>query len=179
MNRNRSLSLWRSGLGPLSELTREMDHFFEDFWAQPSRALKPIEGVWSPACDVEEKKDHYLVTLEMPGISKDQIKIEALDDQLVVSGERKFERESREGETRYTERRFGTFQRSFALPSGVSAEQVQADYEDGVLRILVPKVQAAQPKQIKIGERSGLFGSLLGPSKPEESRAGTGERAAS
>ncbi len=174
MNKNRALSLWRSGFGPLTELTQEMDRLFTSRWDDNWDDVRGDVRSWSPACEVEEAKDHYLVTLEVPGIPKDQIKIEVVDHQLIVSGERRQEKKttSAEGDSWYTERKFGRFQRSFALPQGVNAERVEADYSDGMLRLYVPKAESAKPRQIRIGERSptggGFFGKLLGQEKPEK-----------
>jgi HSP20 family protein len=128
---------------PLTHLNREMDRLFDDFWAPQ----------WSPAYDIEEAEDHYLLSLELAGVSKDQIKLEVLDDQLVISGERRLER----------------FQRAFTIPAGVDADKVEANYQDGMLRVYVPKAESAKPRQIRItnGSSTGFFGKLLGSSKKD------------
>lgn len=147
-----------------------MDRFFDDVWsAQAPRHWR--EGtVLTPACDVEESDDHFLLSLEMPGIPKDQLQIEARGNQLVISGEKKFERKSGEKGSVYSERRFGRVERSFTLPTGVDLGQVEANYQDGVLHIMVPKAVSAKPRQIKItdGKESGFFAKLLGQPKTAE-----------
>jgi len=153
----------------LFDLRREMDRLFEDFWHTP-RTPTAISEDWRPACDIEEQDDCYLMTFEMPGIPKDNIKIECVDNQITVSGERSREPKNTDGF--YSERRFGKFSRSFTLPAGVNSEKVEANYEDGILRLYVPKSESARPRQIKIsnGSGAGFFGKLLGQSTPNDRR---------
>lgn len=132
---------------------------------------------WRPACDVEETKDHFLLSVEMPGIAKDDIKLEVVDDHITITGEkRKKEKHSENGHW-YRERSYGKFTRTFSLPAGTKADSIEADYSDGVLSVLIPKAETIKPRQIKIGESSqvGLFKKLLG----ERSKSETVERAAS
>lgn len=157
---------------PLTELRREMDRLFDDFWPAPgnTRQLSQMEAEWAPTCDVEEADNHYMISLEMAGVPKDQIKIEFQDNQLVISGERRHETKKKEEGRWYSERRFGKFQRSFTLPVGVDTEKVEANYQDGILRVYVPKAESAKPRQIKItnGSGTGFFGKLLGTPKKEQ-----------
>lgn len=158
----------RTHWSPLAELRREMDRLFDDFWATPS--LGRVDSQWDPACEIDEEKDHYLITLEMAGIPKDQIKIELQGDQLVVSGERRHESKDKKSGAWYSERRFGKFQRTFTMPSSVDVENLEANYQDGILRLYVPKAASARPRQIKItnGSATGFFGKLLGAPKKEK-----------
>lgn len=126
---------------PLSELFREMD---QALYGQN----------WHPACDVEEAEGHYLLTLEMPGIPKDKINLEVLDNQLTISGERNQKSKSESEGRWYSERQYGKFQRSFNFPAGVNAEKIEAQYEDGILKVIVPKAETSKPRQIKIGNDS-------------------------
>jgi HSP20 family protein len=161
-----------SNANSLNDLRREMDHFFDHFWKFPvSRGSTETHFV--PACDVEEEETHYLLTLEMPGISKDDVKVEILEDQMIVSGERKLSKKSRESGNRYTERRFGKFQRSFALPLGIDSTKIEANYQDGILHLFVPKAEAAKPRQIRINAQSesGLLSKYLGQAKTEKGGA--------
>jgi HSP20 family protein len=175
MNTNNGLSIWNAGLGPLGELRREMDRFFDDFWtASPTlRNLQHADATWAPACDVEEGEDHYLLTLDMPGVPKDKIKLEIVDGHVTISGERHQEQKGRANGAWYSERRQGKFQRSFALPVGVDADKVEANYQDGTLRVYVPKAESAKPRQIKItnGTHSSFFGKLIGQSSAKETEA--------
>jgi HSP20 family protein len=174
MNNRNSVSNWSAaGMRPLSDFRREMDRLFDDFWS-PSHASLGDSDL-TPACDVEVADDHYLFAIEMPGIARDDIKIEVVDNQLTVSGERKSSTKSDGKGYRYTERRFGRFQRSFALPAGVDADKIEASCEDGVLHLMVPKAEEAKPRQIRIGEKradggNGFFGKMLGSRDEKENR---------
>jgi HSP20 family protein len=157
-------SVWNP-LREFSSLQRNIDRLFEDF-------LTPISGsferdqrqlmAFEPRVDVEETDTHYLLSFDLPGISKDDVKIELRDNQLTICGERKEERT--EGKGRFLqERYYGQFQRSFTLPSNVDSERVEASYQNGVLYLAIPKSEASQPKVIPIGEkRGGFFDRILG-----------------
>lgn len=169
---------------PLTELRREMDKLFNDFWSAPTVSrIQQMDSQWNPACDVEEEEDHYLINLEMAGVPKDQIKVEVQDSQLVISGERSHESKKKEDGLWYSERRFGKFQRSFTLPAGVDPDKLEANYQDGMLRLYVPKAESAKPRQVKItnGSGTGFFGKLLGqsPKEKEEQHSSSTDRKAS
>ena len=169
MKTNNALSLWRDTWSPVSEFRREFDRLFDD-WASPSNAqVLRAEQSFVPACDVEESDDHYLLTLEMAGIRKDDIKLEVNDGQLTISGERR--NEAKQDGQWYSERRFGKFQRTFSVPVGIDADRVEANYQDGILRVMVPKAESAKPRQIKITNGtvgSKFFGRLL--NQPKETK---------
>ncbi len=138
----------------------DRDSFFRDLFSSHSES-------WAPAYEVEEEENHYLISLEIPGIPKDEIKIEAADNVLTISGEKHSEKKL--GSNWYGERRYGKFQRSFTLPPGVDNEKIEARYEHGLLHLLIPKMESAKPRQIKIStESNGLFGKLLGDSRKRE-----------
>jgi HSP20 family protein len=162
---NNSVSIWDNGLAPLGR-------FFEDFVETIPEVAnwRTASAHWQPACDVEEAKDHYLLSMDMPGVPKNQIKIEVVDNQLLVSGERKQEEKKNIDGAWYAERRFGKFHRSFSLPVGVDSEKVEANYEDGILTIYVPKAESAKPRQVKItnAKGTGFLGRLIGSSSDHE-----------
>lgn len=166
------LTLNNRNWSPLSELRREMDKLFDDFWATPTlnRNLQEMDAQWSPACDVEEADNHYMISLEMAGVPKDQVKVEFHDNQIVISGERRHETKKKENGEWYSERKYGKFQRSFSLPAGIDTEKVEANYQDGVLRVYIPKAESSKPRQIKItnGSGTGFFGKLIGSPKKEQ-----------
>lgn len=107
-------------------------------------------GVWMPAVDIFETKDAICVRAELPGVEKDAIGVEVKDGVLILRGERKFEKEVKEENYHRIERSYGTFLRSFTLPSSVDGEKVTARMKDGVLQVDLPKKEQAKPKQIKI-----------------------------
>lgn len=144
----------------LPEFRRELDRLFDDFWSSPGTlAGGEMTSSWLPMTDIDEADDHFLLTLDIPGMKKEDLNIEVHNEQVIVSGERKQE-ESRKG---YSERRYGRFQRAFALPTHVDASKIEAQYADGVLKVYVPKSEEAKPRSVKIGDSgSGVFSRLLG-----------------
>jgi HSP20 family protein len=105
---------------------------------------------WAPALDISERKDAYLVTVELPGLKPEDLDITMEDGLLTIQGERQFTSESSEQQFHRVERRYGAFRRAITLPAHVLAEGIQASFEDGVLQILVPKAEEATPKRIQI-----------------------------
>lgn len=107
----------------------------------------PAPG-WVPALDVFEDGDKVTVQLEVPGLKKDDFDISLEDDALTLSGERKSDESG--GESLRIERQFGAFSRSITLPSPVKADAVRADYEDGILTVILPKAEEAKRKKIQV-----------------------------
>jgi HSP20 family protein len=105
---------------------------------------------WAPALDISERKDAYLVTAELPGVEADDLEVTLEDGLLTIQGERIFAQESSEQHFHRVERRYGAFRRSITLPAHVMAEGIQASVDNGVLQILVPKMEEATPKRIKV-----------------------------
>jgi HSP20 family protein len=105
---------------------------------------------WAPALDISERKDAYLVTVELPGLKAEDLDITMEDGLLTIQGERQFAHDSSEQQFHRVERRYGAFRRSITLPAHVMAEQIEASFEDGVLQILVPKPEEATPKRIQV-----------------------------
>jgi len=156
----------------ISQLHRGIDRLFEGFVtpfeSETNKGWMTDRAGLSPAVDVSEEEDHYLMTFDLPGVNKEAVKIELNDNVLTVSGERKDERTEGDGKSskRVVERFYGTFTRSFSLPANVDSNRIEADYKDGVLRVAVPKAQVAKPKKIEIGttnkEGSGFLSLLVG-----------------
>lgn len=144
-----------------------MSEVFQDFDRVVDSFLKPTYANtvnFQPSCDVSESDDHYLVSFDMPGIKKEDIKIEVQKNQLLISGER-LRTQGREAGL-YNERRYGKFERTFTLPATVNPEKIEAQFEDGVLNIALPKAEVAKPKTIQIQTGpSSFFSKLLGSKK--------------
>lgn len=138
------LSNW-SPLDRLASFRDEINRLFDS----PTADNSFFSG-WNPTLDVYDEKDHFLVSVELPGMKKDEINLSYQDGVLTVSGERKHEREGKEGATFRSERYFGKFQRSVSLPASVDAAKIAANYKDGVLQIELPKAEEAKPKQIQV-----------------------------
>ena len=147
---------------------------FDDFDRIVESFLRPTYAStvnFQPSCDIHEAKDHYLVSFDMPGVRKEDIKIEVQGDNLIISGERQREVKEQDGEaTLYHERAYGKFERTFVMPKSINADKIEAHYENGVLNVALPKAESAKGKtiQIQTGQDS-IFSKLLG-SKKEASK---------
>lgn len=136
----------------LSTLQRGIDRLFENFIEPP---WKGEEGdrfmAFVPPADVEEEGNKYLITMDLPGVTENDIRIDLTERQLTVSGERTETKEEGSRKSSYVIERFhGKFERSFTLPANVDAEKVNAQFKDGVLKITVPKGEAVKSRQIRI-----------------------------
>ena len=109
-----------------------------------------VAGTWAPAVDIYETPDSIVLQAELPGLSKDDIDIQVRDNVLTLKGDRRSEKEVKEGNYLRVERAYGGFQRAFTLPAAVQADKVRAVFKDGVLDVSIPKAEEAKPKQIKI-----------------------------
>jgi HSP20 family protein len=105
---------------------------------------------WLPAVDVFDTKEAVVLKAEVAGMDPDDIQIEVEDNVLTIKGERRFEEKVDEERYYRVERRFGSFQRSLALPQGVKADEISAAYDDGILTVTVPKVEEEKPKRIEV-----------------------------
>ncbi len=107
-------------------------------------------AVWMPLTDITEDKDNFILKLDLPGVSKEDVKISFNDGQLSISGERKQEKETKESKFHRVERVYGRYYRSFTLPSQIKTDKIDAEFKDGQLTITVPKAEEAKPKEIPI-----------------------------
>ena len=124
------------------------DDSFHRLWSGESAVDN--ETSWTPRVDVHEKEDHYLIEADLPGVSKEDIKLEVDKRALTISGERKSEeKEENDGYTR-VERYFGKFERSFTLTENIKTEKIDAEYKEGTLKVKLPKPEEQKPKQIGI-----------------------------
>jgi len=142
------LATWPT-FGRLSNLREEIDRLFEAPLAEWARSSQLLSG-WSPALDVYEDKDNFVVKAELPGMKREEIEVSLQDGGLSISGERKSEEKYEEGEVYRAERFFGKFQRTVTLHTPVAVDKVKAQYKDGILTITLPKTEEAKPKQIDV-----------------------------
>ena len=143
-----SLATWPS-FGRLSDLREEIDRLFDSPLTELTRTSQLLSG-WTPALDVFEEKDNFVVKAELPGMKKEDIEVSFHDGSLSISGERKSETKHEDAEVYRAERFFGRFQRTGTLPAPVAVDKVKAAYKDGVLTITLPKTEEAKPKQIDV-----------------------------
>jgi len=128
-----------------SEINRLFDNSVED-WA----SLPRLMSAWGPALDLGEEKDNLWVRVEIPGMKKEDIEVSLEEGMLVISGERKPNADYREAQVHRSERFYGRFSRSVALPTAVNPDKVKASYVDGILTVTLPKAEEAKPKQIEV-----------------------------
>ena len=143
-----TLTNW-PGFGRWSDLQVEIDRLFESPLTELTRTSQLLSR-GTPALDVHEDKNNFIVTAELPGMKKEDIAVSLQDGTLSISGERKSETKHEDAEVYRAERCFGRFQRTVALPTTVAADKVKAAYKDGVLTITLPKTEEAKPKQIDV-----------------------------
>jgi HSP20 family protein len=105
---------------------------------------------WSPLVDIVEDDNEYLLKVELPEVSKDDVKVTVEGGTLTISGERKAEKEEKNRKYHRVERFYGRFVRSFTIPEDADADNVRAEFKDGVLRVHLPKSEKARPKQIEV-----------------------------
>jgi len=138
-----------SSFGRLSDLRDEIDRLFEAPLAELTQTSNLLSG-WTPALDVFEQKENFVIKAELPGMKKEDITVSLHDGSLSISGERKSETRHEDAEVYRAERFFGRFQRAVTLPAPIAADKVQAQYKDGVLTVTLPKTEEARPKQIDV-----------------------------
>lgn len=129
---------------PIFGLRREIDRLFEDTFTRDGSS-------WTPAVDIRETEKDVRIDLELPGLKPEDVEITAENGVLTIRGEKRSER--KEGEdSRYhvVERTYGTFMRTFTLPQGVDENQIQAEFDTGILSVAIPKASLPQPKRIQI-----------------------------
>ncbi len=130
-------------------MQREINRMFDNFFRGGIQDDGAISFL-TPAVDIAEGDSDYTVRVELPGVSKDDVKITMQDNILTIRGEKKEEKEARESNYHRTERSFGSFQRSFTLPTHVKSDKIEATYKDGILTVTLPKAEEAKPKQIEV-----------------------------
>ncbi len=127
------------------DLGHVFDSLFSDFDSDGSIASR-----WAPRVDVMEHKDAYTIKAELPGVSKNDVRIVLQENVLTIRGEKKQESEQKDANYHRVERAYGSFERSFTLPTSVKSEKIDASYKDGILTVTLPKVEEAKPKEIEV-----------------------------
>ena len=154
-----ALQAWR----PFESLRREMDRLFDEveggFWSYPfRRPIFGLEPVWrrelawptAPAVDIAESDKAYEITAELPGMDERNIEVKLVNGGLTIKGEKQGEKEEKKKDYYLHERRFGSFERCFAVPEGVETDKIEASFKKGVLTVTLPKKPEAQKPEKKI-----------------------------
>lgn len=160
----------------LWDFMSEVERAFDQAWNTSDiagRSHRRTElPTFAPAVDLHETKDFYLISVDVPGIDQNNIKVDVEDGRLTVSGERTREEHKEDGMFQRFEKSYGRFVRSFQLPQNIDEGKIQARSENGVLEIMVPKTEQAKPRSVQIeAGKGGLFSKLVGNSKKSETQS--------
>jgi HSP20 family protein len=167
----------RLSVRDINNIQRRFDNLLEELF----EPLAPLElrsvGEYSPPCDIEETESHYVVSLDVPGMAKEDLNVEVSGDSLIISGSRKEEHLSKKGQPQMSERYQGSFFRCMSLPGLTEDSKIEAIYKDGVLRVAIPRAYATKKKTVPISaEKTSFWNRLLG--RPEEKQKETKEQKA-
>ncbi|MDP8238904.1 MAG: Hsp20/alpha crystallin family protein [Candidatus Hatepunaea meridiana] len=141
-------SFW--SINPMVNMTglqHRLNHIFEDYFQDDDEGQI---AKWSPHVEITELEDHFEVSAELPGMNRDDIKVELKNSILTISGEKSAGREEKDHKIHLCERAYGSFKRSFQLPSNVDSKSINAEFKNGILILNFPKLEEAKPKQIDI-----------------------------
>lgn len=141
----------------LDLLRREMTRFFDDLLPARQEGENQQSTVWAPRADLSETDDAYLISLDLPGVRRDDLEITMEEGTLKISGERSMERESESGQYHRIERSYGRFFRSFTFGPNADADKIEASFDDGVLTVRVGKAEERKPRRIEVGSRNELL----------------------
>lgn len=150
MTTSSSLTRWNPADLWSSRIHRIFDHAFNDFLSPLASSEEVGERAWIPAVDVLESEETLTVTAELPGMRKEDVDITLEDGVLKISGERRFEKDDKRENYRRIERAYGRFSRAFTLPRNVDRSRVEAQFDNGLLRIVLPKSEDARARKIDI-----------------------------
>jgi HSP20 family protein len=144
---------------PFGAIRREIDRMFDDLWrfpySQSPNIASSLPSLTAPAVDVVEKPTEFQIVAELPGLEEKNIEVKCADGVLTVKGEKRDEKEEQDKDYFLSERRFGSFQRSFRLPQSVDADKIEAVFKNGLLTLTLPKKAEAQKNEKKIAVKGG------------------------
>jgi len=129
---------------------RDFDRLFREAFSPQFGEAELSTRSWAPPVDIYETDNDIVLKAELPGVDPKDVEVRVEDNNLYLKGERRFEKEVKEQNYHRVERSYGSFARSFSLPSSISTDKVKAEYKDGMLTLTMPKREEAKPKTIKI-----------------------------
>jgi HSP20 family protein len=141
-----------SPLRGLNTLQDQVNRLFEDSF-RGTRSESTL-STWAPSVDIHETENALIVCADLPGISEKDLDVRVENNMLTIRGERKMDTSVNEDNYLRVERTYGSFSRSFSLPSAVNTEAIKADYTHGVLTVTLPKREESKPKQVKVNIQS-------------------------
>lgn len=147
-----------AGRDPVMSLHNRMDQLFDDLYRQfglpqwPAIGGGLADGFFRPSVDIKENRDHYILHVDMPGVEKDDVKVEVEGDALIIRGEKRQERDDSNDNYHFVERRYGAFRRILDLPADARSEDLKAKFQNGVLTITIGRnpEKAGNARQIEV-----------------------------
>ena len=133
----------------LRHLSNALDEAFSS-WPSAQDESGAITSSWYPACDVLEDKESVKIVVELPGLTPEDVKLSLESNVLSIRGEKKQQAEERTERVHRYERSYGSFERSFALPTSVDSDNVSASFQNGILTVTVPKAERDRPREIPV-----------------------------
>ncbi|HLS47164.1 MAG TPA: Hsp20/alpha crystallin family protein [Gemmatimonadales bacterium] len=147
----------------LRQLNRLLDDAFSGW---PLQEQGTIMSSWLPPCDVVEDSNGVRIVMEIPGVEPDDVRLSLENNLLTIRGEKRQQQEGKDGKVHRYERSYGTFERTFSLPNTVETDKVEADFENGILTVTMPKSERVRPREIPLNRSE---------SRKRQVEAGNGE----
>ena len=148
-----NLDLWKSNwerpFKALAHMQSDFEEMMKDLWANRGRnGISKFD--FTPSCEVNEERDKYYFKFDLPGVAKEDVKIEIVGNQFTVTAERREEKKKEDRKTHLSELYYGSYTRTFTMPVAVDEKKVDAKFENGVLKVTIPKTEVQKTKQIAI-----------------------------
>ncbi len=148
----------------MNDLQKQMDHYFEELSSTKENSIsltnRNIDFI--PSYDIQETDSQFLVCMDVPGVKKEDIKVEIKNSTLTIAGERRDEKEKKDKSSYHSECYYGSFARSIHLGSSIKADQIEAYYAEGVLRLVLPKAETVKSQNIKVADgKPAAWGKIL------------------
>ena len=135
----------------LWDIAEDMNRFVSNVFGDFNRDSTFFQGAWTPAVDIGEDRDNFYLRIDLPGMTKDDVRVNYEDGILTIKGERKDEwQDKKELNVHRAERFYGRFERSFTVPRRILDSKIAANFKNGVLMVTLPKVEEAKPKEIEV-----------------------------
>lgn len=134
----------------ITTLQGRINRLFGDSLSRANGETDTVYGTWVPPVEIFEKEDNLVLRAEIPGMNQKDIELQVENGTLMLRGEKRYDKDVKEQQVHRGERYYGTFMRSFSLPTTVDTEKIRANYKDGVLEVVLPKAETAKPKRIEI-----------------------------
>ncbi|HET9465854.1 MAG TPA: Hsp20/alpha crystallin family protein [Gemmatimonadales bacterium] len=164
-----------AGLFGLQRLNRFLDEAFAG--VPTAEQGNVITSAWFAPTDVSEDSNGIRITMELPGVEPDDVRLSLENNILTIRGEKKQQFEQKDERVHRFERTYGTFERTFVLPSTVDPEQIEARYENGVLMISIPKAERAKPREIRVKSSASGSSQIKSGAASQRGAQGSEERA--